>query len=96
MALTRQVVSMGRALRERHKLKTRQPLKALTLVHHEASVRNSPAAQKDLIAEELNVKTVRIEETDADLTMLSFKANFKTLGRRYGKNVKVAATTVVS
>ena len=94
VALTRQVVSMGRALRERHKLKTRQPLKSLILVHHDVSIRSSLMAQKDLIAEELNVKQVRIEDTDADLTTLSFKANFKTLGRRYGKNMKAAAQAI--
>ncbi len=94
VALTRQVVSMGRALRERHKLKIRQPLKSLTLVHHDVSIRSSLTAQKDLIAEELNVKDVRIKDSDADLTTLSFKANFKTLGRRYGKNMKAAAQAI--
>ena len=32
----REIVSMGRALRERHKLKTRQPLRSVTVVHHDS------------------------------------------------------------
>ena len=34
--LVREIVSMGSALRERHKLKTRQPLRSVTVVHHNA------------------------------------------------------------
>ena len=91
---TRQIVSMGRALRERHNLKTRQPLQAVTLVHHDENVQNGLKNQQDLIAEELNVKEVRIQGNDADLTTLSFKANFKTLGRRFGKQMKEAAQQI--
>ena len=92
--LARQAVRMGRALREKHKLKTRQPLQAVTLVHHEQAVRKTLSNQSDLIAEELNVKEVRIEASDAELTEISFKANFKTLGRRFGKDMKQAATAI--
>ena len=59
--MARQVVRMGRALREKHKLKTRQPLQSVTLVHHDENVRAAFSNQSALIAEELNVKEVRIE-----------------------------------
>lgn len=92
--LTRQVVSMGRALRERHKLKTRQPLASVILVHHDDTVRAALTEQSHLISEELNVKQVRVEASDERLTTLSFKANFKTLGRRYGRSMKEAAAAI--
>jgi len=44
--------------------------------------------------EELNVKSVTLRENDADLATLSFKANFKTLGRRFGKKMKAAAARI--
>ena len=44
-----------------------------------------------LIADELNVKTVIATADDSGLATLSFKANFKTLGRRLGKRMKAAA-----
>ncbi len=94
VALVRQVVSMGRALRERHKLKTRQPLRSVIVVHHEQSVCDAVAAYADLIAEELNVKAVLGRRDDQDLTEQSFKANFKTLGRRFGKKMKAAAVEI--
>ncbi len=94
IALARQVVRMGRALREKHKLKTRQPLQAVTLVHHEQHVRDAFSHQSDLIAEELNVKEVRIESNDAELTDIHFKANFKRLGRRFGREMKQASAEI--
>ncbi|MEE2756780.1 MAG: isoleucine--tRNA ligase [Myxococcota bacterium] len=92
----RKVVSMGRALREKHRLKTRQPLRRVTVVHHDAAVRDAVASQRDLIAEELNVKDVAVVQNDSDLATLSFKANFKTLGRRLGKRMKDAAQTIAN
>ena len=94
VALARQVVRMGRALREKHKLKTRQPLQSVTLVHHDDTVRTAFSNQSALIAEELNVKAVHIEASDAELTEVHFKANFKRLGRRFGRNMKQAAAEI--
>jgi isoleucyl-tRNA synthetase len=94
VAIVRQVVSMGRALREKHKLKTRQPLRRVTIVHHESDTLDAVMNQRGLIAEELNVKEVVVREDDADLATLSFKANFKTLGRRLGPKMKEAASQI--
>ena len=90
----RQAVGMGRALRERVRVKIRQPLSAVTLVHHDPEVRAALSAQSALIAHELNVKSVLVQESDADLSTLSFKANFKTLGRRFGKQMRSAAQAI--
>jgi len=94
VAQVRSVVSMGRALRERHRLKTRQPLRRVTVVHHSTAVLEAVEAQSDLVAEELNVKEVVVRSDDADLATLSFKANFKTLGRRLGSRMKEAAARI--
>jgi isoleucyl-tRNA synthetase len=94
IALTREVVSLGRALRERHKLKTRQPLAAVTIVHHDDQVRADLEAQAHLLKEELNVKGVRLQASDAELTTVSFQANFKTLGRRCGKQMRDVAKAI--
>ncbi len=94
--LTRRVVSMGRALREKHKLKTRQPLSRVIVVHHDESVVAALLRQQELIAEELNVKEVVAQQDDGGLATLSFKANFKTLGRRFGKKMRDAATRIAA
>ncbi|MEO0604405.1 MAG: isoleucine--tRNA ligase, partial [Myxococcota bacterium] len=91
---SRDIVRLGRRLRERHKLKTRQPLGSLTVVHHEAAVRDAVEAQAAIIADELNVKAVVVQAEGDELASLTCKPNFKTLGRRFGKQMKDAAKVI--
>jgi len=91
---SRDIVRLGRRLRERHKLKTRQPLTSLTVVHHDAPVRTAIEAQAAIIADELNVKEVVVQAEGDELASLTCKANFKTLGRRFGKQMKEAASVI--
>ncbi len=94
MAVTRQAVSMGRALRSMHSLKTRQPLKALNLVTRDQKEKLVLREMADIIAEELNVKDVIFRENEEELVEYSAKANFKVLGKTLGKNMKAAAAAI--
>jgi isoleucyl-tRNA synthetase len=94
VALARQVVSLGRALRETHRLKTRQPLRRVLVVHHDAPARAALETHADTIAEELNVKGVEVVADDEGLATLSFKADFKRLGKRMGPKMKEAAAAI--
>ena len=94
VARTRQVVRLGRALRERHRLRTRQPLAQVVVVHHDADFCAAIRGQGAVIADELNVKHVDVRDEDSTLATLSFKANYKTLGRRYGKQMREAAAAI--
>src|SRR5690606_17543251 len=58
VATTRLVVRLGRRLRERHQIKTRQPLARVTVVHHDPLVRAAVQGHADRVADELNVKEV--------------------------------------
>ena len=49
---------------------------------------------QELIADELNVKQVRIEEDEHELVHLQAKANFKKLGRQLGPKMKAAAAAI--
>jgi len=94
MELTRQTVSMGRALRTSHKLKTRQPLKALHLVTRNKEEKTILLEMVDIISEELNVKEVLFRDNEEELVEYSAKANFKVLGRKLGKDMKAAASKI--
>ncbi len=94
METARAVVRLGRALREKHKLKTRQPLPSVTVVSHGATTREAVTAHIDLIKDELNVKAVVVMADDAGLASLAFKANFKTLGKKLGKKMKEVAAGI--
>ncbi len=94
MAAVRQVVTLGRALREKHKMKTRQPLPQATVVSHDDAVRVALERHKELVLDELNVKALAVMKNDEGLATLSFKANYKTLGKRMGPKMKAAAAAV--
>src|SRR5882762_10555889 len=48
----------------------------------------------DILAAEVNVKAVQVVESDHDLVRLGGKANFRTLGKRYGKETPQVAAAV--
>jgi len=95
MAHTRTAVSLGRYLRSQASAKTRQPLRKVILVSMQDTVREDLEALKDIVMDELNVKTVEIRANEEDVVHLSAKANFKSLGPKLGKNMKVAATKIL-
>jgi isoleucyl-tRNA synthetase len=94
MALTRRAVSMGRALRTLHNLKTRQPLKALHLVTKDRQEKRILIEMEELIKDELNVRSVVFRENEEELVEYSAKPNYKVLGKQLGKDMKAAAARI--
>jgi len=94
VALVRQVVSLGRAVRERQQVKTRQPLAEVTVVSGNAALLRVVAEMAGLVADELNVKRVVPSADETALVHLTAKPNFKTLGRRYGKAMAEATAII--
>jgi isoleucyl-tRNA synthetase len=88
MAIVRSVSALGRRVREDHKIKVRQPLRGLTVVHRDARVREDVLAAAALIEDELNVKRVSVEADESAFASVAVKPNFKTLGRRCGPKLK--------
>jgi isoleucyl-tRNA synthetase len=94
MDAVRRLASLGRAVREREdvKIPVRQPL-ARARVAVPGQVR-TPLFEEllALFQGEVNLKAVEVVASDADLVRLKAKANFRSLGKRYGKDTpKVAA-----
>jgi isoleucyl-tRNA synthetase len=96
MALVRQVVNLGRGLRKTHNIRVRQPLSTLTVVARDEVAVNAIAAHRELIAEELNVHDVVLEDDENHLVHLAAKANFARLGPRFGNRTGQLATGVAA
>ena len=94
MAITRQAVSMGRALRSMHNYKIRQPLKAIYLVTRDSTEKKVLREMEEIIREELNVKDVLFKENEEDLVEYSAKPNYKVLGKKLGKHMKSVAKKI--
>ena len=86
--VAREVVALGRKLREEHRLRVRQPLRRLTVVHRDPALRARALGAQALIADELNVKSITAEADESSFTSISVKPNFKTLGKRCGPKLK--------
>ena len=95
VAMTRRVVEQGRAARAESGVKIRQPLgRALISA---PGWNELPLEMKDQIADELNVlQLADIADADGDLVDVSIKANFKSLGAKYGSEVQAVAKLVAS
>jgi isoleucyl-tRNA synthetase len=90
VALVRRLVDLGRTARAESRTKTRQPLsRALVSAQRWESL---PAELQDLVALELNV--VNLERLSGDLVDVTAKANFRELGRRFGKEVQGVAKAI--
>jgi isoleucyl-tRNA synthetase len=93
MAAVRTLAGLGRAAREEAGIRVRQPLSRLVGVvprELEAGV----GALASLLMGELNVKEVVLASSADDLVTLSAKANFRTLGKKFGKATPLAAAMV--
>jgi isoleucyl-tRNA synthetase len=87
VAMTRRVVELGRAARAESAIKIRQPLQRALISAQGWSA--LPAEMREQISDELNVIDLAdIADADGDLVDISIKANFKTLGAKYGKSVQ--------
>jgi isoleucyl-tRNA synthetase len=88
MVIARTVAALGRKLREDHRIRVRQPLPGLTVVHRDPAVRAQVLGSLDLVRDELNVKTVQVEGDESAFAEVIVKPNFKTLGKRCGPKLK--------
>lgn len=94
MALIRRLVDLGRQARAESKVKTRQPLgRALVSAPGWDAL---PDQLHALVRAELNVVRLEPLSEAGDLMDVSVKANFRVLGKRFGKGVQAVARAVAA
>ncbi|MFF0449515.1 isoleucine--tRNA ligase [Streptomyces sp. NPDC004609] len=95
MALVRRLVELGRATRAESGVKTRQPL-SRALVGATGFEALSPELRSQ-ITEELNVSSLAsLSEVGGSLVDTTAKANFRALGKRFGKGVQAVAGAIAA
>jgi isoleucyl-tRNA synthetase len=95
MRLVRRLVELGRATRAESGVKTRQPL-SRALVGAVGFERLSEELRAQ-IAEELNVSSLAsLADVGGSLVDTTAKANFRALGKRFGKGVQAVAAAVAA
>ena len=86
--------SMVLSLRKKHNLRVRQPLNKLMIPVLNEKFKAQIDKIKDLILSEVNVKTLEFMPEDSSMLVKKIKANFKSLGPKYGKMMKQIAAAI--
>ncbi|KAB8168679.1 isoleucine--tRNA ligase [Streptomyces sp. 3MP-14] len=93
MLLVRRLVELGRATRAESGVKTRQPLSRALVAAQGFELLGDDLREQ--IAEELNVAALGgLAEMGGSLVDTSAKANFRALGRRFGKGTQPVARAI--
>ncbi len=98
MQLAQQASSMILALRRKADKKVRQPLTKAVIPAPDEITFNQINYIADLIKAEVNIKELEVIPADADMENLvkKIKPNFKTLGKKYGQQMKEIAQAMTS
>ena len=94
MDLVREVASTGSSLRKAKKLRVRLPLPNLTVALSESVDPRRLEAYRDLIADELNVKSVVLTDDIAAHGRFELAVNARVAGPRIGSDVQAAIKAV--
>ena len=91
MNIAQTVSSMVLGLRRKVSIKVRQPLNKIIIPLFEKEFKKKFEAVKSLILSEVNVKEVEFITDTSDILLKKIKPNYKTLGPKYGKQMKEIA-----
>ena len=88
------ISSLVLSLRKKESIKVRQPLQKIMIPIANATERAEIEAVANLIKHEVNVKEIELLEDASGILVKQIKPNFKTLGPKFGKDMKAIATAV--
>ena len=94
--LAQQITSMVFSLRKKENLKVRQPLQKVMVPVLDSKTEAQIQAVSELIKQEVNVKELVLinAEEASHLIVKQIKPNFKTLGAKLGKDMKVVGSQI--
>lgn len=94
MELAQRVSSLVLGIRKKERLKVRQPLQKIIVPVLDKTFASDLEHVKELILSEVNVKELELLEEGNGMFVKQIKPNFKTIGPKYGKQMKAIAAMV--
>jgi isoleucyl-tRNA synthetase len=88
MKLAQRIVYLVRAIRMKHNLKVRQPLRQILVPAKDKTEKARINRMKGIILEEVNIKELNFADEQSGVIVKKAKPNFKVLGPRFGKDIK--------
>src|SRR5690606_27387188 len=90
------ISSLVLSLRKKEMIKVRQPLQRIMIPVLDEQQRREITAVSDLIRSEVNVKEIELIDDASGILVKQIKPNFKALGPRFGKDMKLVASAISS
>jgi isoleucyl-tRNA synthetase len=94
MELAQRVCSLVLGLRKKERIRVRQPLQKIMVPILNEETRRNLSHVRSLILSEVNVKELEMITEDNEILVKSIKPNFKTIGPKYGKQMKSIAQLI--
>jgi isoleucyl-tRNA synthetase len=88
------ISSLVLSIRQKEKIKVRQPLQKIMIPVLDEKERREIEAVADLIKTEVNVKEITLLDDASGILVKQIKPNFKILGPRFGKDMKLITRAV--
>ena len=88
------ISSLVLSIRQKEKIKVRQPLQKIMIPVLDEKQKHEIEAVADLIKSEVNVKEIELLDDASGILVKRIKPNFKTLGPKYGKDMKLVAGAI--
>jgi isoleucyl-tRNA synthetase len=88
------ISSLVLSIRQKEKIKVRQPLQKIMIPVLDEIQRSEIEAVADLIKTEVNVKEIKLLDDASGILVKRIKPNFKVLGPRFGKDMKLISAAV--
>lgn len=94
MDIAQRISSLVLSIRKKERLKVRQPLQKVIVPVLDKTFASDLEHVKDLILSEVNVKELELLQEGNGMFVKQIKPNFKTIGPKYGKQMKAIAAMV--
>ena len=94
MQMAQNVTSLALSLRKKERLRVRQPLQKIMIPILNAKMQEDIDGVSTIILSEINVKEIEFLGKDSDVLTKQIKPNFKTLGPKFGKDMKLISEVV--
>jgi len=88
MEMTQLVSSLVLSLRKKANIRVRQPLSKIMIPVKDENMKTQLEKVSHLIKSEVNIKEIEFLSPDNNILVKNVKPNFKTLGKKYGKQMK--------
>ncbi len=95
MAVAQRITTIVLALRRKESIKVKQPLQTLMIPPVDNAQREAIESVKEIFLQEVNVKEVKFVE-GAGILVKKVKCNFRTMGKKFGKDMKAVAAAVAA